>query len=419
MKVFVTSEGCSANFAEGEIIKGILSEKHEIVDSVENADAAVINTCTVKGDYRSVKKIAQLHETNPKMKLVLSGCVTKEVINQIECICPTVSVVTTNNIDKIEDALRKKIILAEKTKLIKLSLPRKRDNSIVGIVPICQGCLDSCSYCSTKLSKGSLFSYPEQQIISECKRFIDDDCKELWITAQDTCCYGFDIGTNLSELLKKITALEGEFKIRVGMGNPRHVKKFLSEFIEAMQHPKIFRFVHIPVQAGSNSELKRMQRGHTAEDFVDLVSALRAKIPEITVSTDIIVGFPEETEEEFNASVELIKKIKPDVLNISRFAPRPGTKAALMPQINGRISKDRSRILTEVFQKIAEHNKQKWLGWQGTIVIDESGKNSTSVGRNKFYIPVVVENIYPLGTALEVEIADTAVHYLKGKVIKH
>jgi MiaB-like tRNA modifying enzyme len=417
MKVYVTSEGCSANFAEGEMIKGLLEKNHEIINSLENANAAIINICTVKGDYRSIKQIQTIHNNHPNIKIIITGCITDEVIKEVERFDPDVSVITTYNINKIEEALNKKLILKEKNKLIKLSMPRKRDNPLIGIVQICSGCLDFCAYCSTKLAKGTLFSYPEDEIIKECKTLIDDNCKELWITAQDTCCYGSDTGSDLAKLLKKITKLDGQFKIRVGMGNPRHVKKFINEFVDIMQHPKIFKFVHIPVQAGSNSELKRMQRGHTVEDFIDLTTALRTTIPDITISTDIIVGFPEETDDEFQASVNLIKKIKPDVLNISRFASRPGTKAAIMPhQIHGRDSKERSRVLTEEFKKIAKENKHKWLNKKQKIIIDE--KDKANMGRNDYYVPVAIEGDYPLGTILEVQIIDSTTHCLKGKVIK-
>lgn len=415
MRVYVQSEGCSANFSEGEQIKGILSKKHELTDR-DSAEVIVLNICTVKGDSRALKEIREALGHNFK-RIVISGCVTEKIMKETEH--ERVSIVTTKNIDRIEEALENRTVLKDERKIVKLGLPRKRDNKTIGIVQIASGCLDNCAYCSTKQTKGTLYSFPEEQILEEVKRTVEEGCKEIWITAQDTACYGFDKGTDIAELLEKIAEIPGEFQVRVGMGNPRHLKKYKKRLIQAMKHPKIFKFMHLPVQSGSNAVLRRMQRGHSADDYEQLVNELREEIPDMTISTDIIVGYPGETEKEFEESTALIERTRPDVLNISRFAARPGTKAAEMDgQINGGASKERSRKLTKIFEHIAHEQNKRWEGWEGEIIIDEKGKKGTMTGRNNAYKTVVVEGEHEIGTRMKVRIKEAHMYYLEGS-LKH
>jgi len=419
MKVYVESQGCSANFSEGEQLKGLIAKQNTLADSADDADSLVLNICTVKGDYRVLKQLTRIKEQYPGKKLVVTGCVTDSIRDDIEKLDPNASILGTYNIDRINDALLNKTTSTGMQKLVKLDIPRKRDNPVVGIVQICSGCLDACAYCSTKLTKGHLFSYPEHMVLREVKKCIEDGCKEIWLTGQDTCCYGFDTNTDIVELLEKITQIDGAFMVRVGMGNLRHVRKYKDRFIEVMKHPKIFRFVHIPVQSGNDEVLRTMLRGHGVQDYYDLVNDLREAIPDITLSTDIIVGYPGETKEQFEGSLSLVEQSMPDAVNIARFAARPNTRAAKLPdQIHGKVSKERSRKLTTLFHRVAAKRNAAWLNWEGVITISEHGKNNTSVGKNYAYKNVVVDEVYPLGTRLFVRIEHTHVFYLKGEIVE-
>jgi MiaB/RimO family radical SAM methylthiotransferase len=244
------------------------------------------------------------------------------------------------------------------------------------------------------------------------EKCVADGCKEIWITGQDTCCYGFDRGTNLARLLKMVVDVPGDFKVRVGMGNPRHVPKYLAELVEVMKHPKIFKFLHIPVQAGNNEVLKAMRRGHTVETFIDIVNAVRKEIPEMTISTDIIVGYPTETEEQFEDTLKLVENVKPDVINIARFSPRPGTAAATMQgQVHGNVMKERSRQLTDVYRKVSAERNKQWLGWEGEVIVDEKVKEGVSA-RNYAYKTIVIRKDIPLGTVLKVKITEASTYFL-------
>src|SRR5579863_51810 len=292
------------------------------------------------------------------------------------------------NLDKIvpmiHDALEgRRSEAIEYRKLVKLGMPRTRRNQAIGIVEIASGCLSSCTFCQVKLVKGTVFSYPESQIVEEAATLIRSGAKEVWLTSTDNSAYGRDSKTTLAKLLEKICALEGDFKVRVGMMNPLLTRgKMLDDLISSFLHPKVFKFLHLPVQSGSNRILSLMQRGYSIEDYYATVEAFRAAIPRLTLSTDMIVGFPTETEEDFQASLDLLKSSRPDVLNLSRLGAREGTKASLMEgQVAPEISKDRSRRMTLLWRKLALENNQKWVGWQGVAIVDEKVNKGAYVAR--------------------------------------
>jgi MiaB/RimO family radical SAM methylthiotransferase len=202
------------------------------------------------------------------------------------------------------------------------------------------------------------------------------------------------------------------------MMDPNNIILILDDLTEILKSNKIFKFLHIPVQSGNDEILKKMKRLYTIDEFKKIIKKLRKEIPEITISTDIICGFPSETKEQFNDSLKLIEEIKPDVLNISRFWLRPGTKAANMEnQIHGNLTKQRSQLLTKEFNKISFEKNKKWIGWKGPILIDEKGKDNSFVGRNYCYKPVVVKsNKDLLGKKINIKVNEVTNHTLRGKV---
>ncbi len=298
-----------------------------------------------------------------------------------------------------------------------LKLPRVRKNPIVEILPINRGCLGACTFCKTKQARGNLVSYPIPEIIQEAKKAVQEGVKEIWLTSQDTFCYGFDIGTDLPALLQELTALPGDFKIRIGMGNPDHIPKIGERLAELYKHPKIFKFLHIPLQAGHDDILQQMRRRYTVQDFIITVEKFRREIPELNVMTDIIVGYPTETDEHFWGTLEAVRKITPDSINISRFWPRPGTPAAELQELSGEIVKHRSRVLTDIFHNLSKLQNERWLGWKGTIIIDEKGHEEGQwIGRNYAYKQVIVEGNYKLGDVVTVQIGKTGIFDLRGEV---
>lgn len=353
-KIFIITYGCTANYDNTAIIKGILSaKKHSFATTPENADVIIINSCIVKGV--TANKVRSTIRRFKKKNLVITGCMAEPEYELIKKLAPRASLVNTFHITKISDAVSDAIaktgsLYLGKRREEKLGLPKIFDNKVS--IQIAEGCIDSCFFCETKLAKGHVKSFSPEKIANELKKYVAAGNKSINITSTDNSCYGLDIKTNLPKLLDNLVSIKGNFKLRIGMMNPGHVKPYLKELIGVYKNKKIVKFLHIPVQSGSNNILKDMNRNHTNDDFRFIVNEFRKAIPGINISTDIIVGYSTEKEEDFEQTLNLIREIKPDVLNISKFAPRPGTKAAKLKQIPTEIIKERSRILTKEFRKI-------------------------------------------------------------------
>jgi threonylcarbamoyladenosine tRNA methylthiotransferase CDKAL1 len=423
--IYFQTHGCSTNLSESEVMMGLLKEaKFELVDELDKADILVINICTAKGEETAIRNIRKLGEEFPDKKLIVAGCITKIILKEVRIIREDVSFISTHNIKSIvsvvEEVLNGNLIEATgRDDYKKINLPKIRRNPVVGIVPILNGCANYCAYCSVKYVKGKLLSYDMGDVEVEALKSLRGGCKELWITSQDNAAYMLEQEevSKLPELVNELVKIDKKFLMRIGMMNPMHLLDILGPMIDAYKNPKVFKFLHVPVQSGNDEILKLMKRKYSVSDFKNIVSAFRKAIPDITISTDIICGFPTETEEQFNDSLELIKEIKPDVLNISRFQARTGTEAFKMDgQIHGRTTKERSRLLTEIFLNIARMNNEKWLNWEGTVLIDEKGKNDTFVGRNSSYRPVIVRGV-KLGDIVKVKVNSVTPFDLRAELI--
>ena len=337
MKVCILTYGCVANKDNEAIIKGLLKDCTFVNES--EADVVILNTCIVKGvtQNKVESKIRSIDK-----KLVITGCMPKAYTERCKELAPNASLLSTQNIKFIKDAIENKIIKVDYRKEKKLGLDKQFQGD--ASVQISEGCVSECAYCATKLAKGTLYSYPIKEIVSEVKKYNG----RVNLTATDTGCYGFDINLTLVDLLKELK----DYNVRIGMMNPKHLLKYVNEFVEVMNNSKMFKFAHIPIQSGSNKVLKEMNRGYTVEQFKTLVQKLRT-IKGIHIATDIIVGYPTETEDDFKDTIELIKEVKPEVLNVSKFASRKNTKASKLQQLNTKIVKKRSMELNRVYNNIS------------------------------------------------------------------
>ncbi|MEM5870147.1 MAG: tRNA (N(6)-L-threonylcarbamoyladenosine(37)-C(2))-methylthiotransferase [Candidatus Aenigmatarchaeota archaeon] len=423
VKVYLEAYGCPSNTADFEIACGLLKQSgFEIAKDEKESSLNVIFTCVVKQQTfnKMLHKIREFSKL--KKPLIVAGCMAKTDAKLIEKINPRASILAPDNVEKMVDVVKatlqgERVVLIQDLKNPKLGLPRCRRNPLVGIVQIARGCTSNCSYCYEPY-RSKLFSYPLQGIVEEVKKAVADGCREIWLTSLDCGCYGFDIGTNLAELLGEVRKIEGKFFVRVGMANPLHVKKILKELVEAYQDEKIFKFLHLPLQSGSNRILKLMNRGYEAKDFVKIVKKFRKTFPQLTLSTDIIAGFPSETEKDFLATVKILEKVKPEVVNLSKFGSRPRTEAAKMEQLDAKTINERSLKLSELIRKISLERNKEWVGWRGEALVDEIGKKKTFVARNFAYKPIVLktrEEIF--GKFVEVEIKEARENFIVAKKI--
>ncbi|MBW3020834.1 tRNA (N(6)-L-threonylcarbamoyladenosine(37)-C(2))-methylthiotransferase [Candidatus Woesearchaeota archaeon] len=411
-KIFFKTSGCSNNQAESEIMKGLTSEYFGLADNIEDAEIVVFNICTVKGDDVALASIKKIKEEFPNKILIIGGCVPEHMIKNIRKVDPNCGILNTHNLDKILEVIEETlnnnpIQVMSPERINKTRFKRIRTNKLIGIIPISNSCLGSCTYCSVKPIKGDYYSFPVEEIVEDIENALKDGCKEIWITSQDNGCYGMDIGTNLVELLQRIVEIPGDYYIRLGMMNPDHIYPFFDELVEVMKDKKFFKFVHIPVQSGSDEVLKKMNRHYTIKQFKEIVSKFREEIPMINIASDMIVGFPEETGKDFDETMKLIKDIQFDVLNVSKFRKRLGTKAYNMEQVDPEVIKQRANRAMTAFQWGSFENNKKWVGWEGIILLDEEGTNNSLVGRNIFYKPIIIPNEdgrFSLGQKLKVKI---------------
>jgi MiaB-like tRNA modifying enzyme len=419
-KIWVEAYGCSASFSDSEMISGlIVNGGHTLVNNSEESDLNVIVTCSVK-DATAAKMVHRIKESNSK-PLVVAGCLPKAEQKTVEKFAENASLLGPNSIGKTLQVIKstldgQKIVALEDTDISKIGLPKIRLNSAIGIVEIASGCMSECTFCQTKLSKGDLKSYRIGDIVRQVKTEISDGCNEVWLTSTDNGCYGLDIGADLPELVNTISEIDKNFFIRVGMMNPMYMPKIRDGLLKSFESNKVFKFLHVPVQSGSNKVLNDMKRGHTEQTFRDITQQFRRKFDKFTISTDIIVGFPTETEEDFEQTLKLLEDTKPDIVNLSRYSQRPGTDAAEMNQIDVIEVKRRSKIVSELINKISKENNRNWIGWEGQVTFDEEHEGQIR-GRNFAYKPIFVKEEPKIGQISNVKIIDTTTHSLIGQIM--
>lgn len=300
-----------------------------------------------------------------------------------------------------------------------LNLPKIRKNPLIEIIAISTGCLNQCTYCKTKHARGQLGSYPPDEIVARAVRAFEDGICELWITSEDTGAYGRDIGTNLPELLwRLIDVIPENCMMRVGMTNPPYILEHLDEMSKILRHPKVYSFLHIPVQSGSDQVLADMKREYTRADFEHVVNYLRERVPDLTIATDIICGFPTETEEDFEETLTLCRKYKFPSLFINQFFPRPGTPAARMQRVPTQQVKARTKKLTDLFYSYEPYEKQ--VGKQSYVLVTEVAHDKLHyVGHNKFYGQVLLPKREEyMGTMILVRITEATKFSMKGEHVE-
>jgi MiaB-like tRNA modifying enzyme len=401
------------------MISGLIQNGgHTLANNSTDSDLNIVVTCSVK-DSTANKMMYRINSLKTK-PLIVAGCLPKAEKDTIEKFSENASLLGPNSLGKTLQVINStlkgtKQIALEDSDLSKVGLPKVRLNPAVGIIEIANGCMSECTFCQTKISKGDLNSYRLGDIVRQVQTEINEGCKEVWLTSTDNGCYGFDIGTDLPSLVNAIVDIPNEFMIRVGMMNPMYMPRIKEKLIESFDNDKVFKFLHIPVQSGSDKVLHDMKRGHTAGTYREIVNKVKERFSEFTISTDIIVGFPSETEEDFQKTISLLDETKPDVVNLSKYSARPGTDAAELKQIDAAEVKRRSKIIFEQISKLSMESNRKWIGWKGKVLFDETIDEGIK-GRNFAYKPVFVDGEIKIGQAYTVEIIDATVKRLVGKI---
>lgn len=411
MRYYVESYGCSMNQGEGRQLSSRLAQLGHIETSEPGeADLVILNTCTVieTTENKMVRRLVHLESEGKKV--LVTGCMAKAqplIIGQASSdalILPPEDYAQFSRV--IDDNFGS-------------SAPvMKPKTGITEVLPVSQGCKGVCTYCITKLARGDLRSHPIDGLVAEFNELLDDGAKEVLLSAQDTACYGMDIGTDLPSLLRELLRRPGDYRIRIGMMNPDRVIPILPDLLEVMRDDRVYKFLHLPLQSASDKILSRMGRRYTYDIYRNIVAQVRTAFPEITLATDVINGFPGEEEEDHQMTMQALRDLQAETVNVTRFSPRPGTAAARYPnRLRSSLSKERSRETTELRFQVADGRNALSVGKVFRVMATEKGKGRSTITRTDSYRPVIVQGVYPLGTVMSVKIIGHAPTHLFGELV--
>lgn len=457
---YIATYGCTYNSADSDKMKRVLIDVGYSQQDIQKAKILILNTCAVKLPteqkiIETIKKYSsiiqkkaidieqyhnmisdeetegledtQIQEINAEI-LIIAGCLpfisnsTLEIIKKI--IPERGGILSPKSITRIHELIKriqngeKKVIISQETLKEKEIIPPYITQGQSGAaIQIAEGCSGNCAYCCTKNARGKLCSFSPESIISTIQTLNKEGIKEFYITAQDLGAYHYQ-DEKLHDLLAKILSIQSNFKLRLGMMNPEYLKTHIDKIIELLKDKRIYRFIHIPVQSGSDNILKIMRRKYTIKDFNDIVQKLQKFDPNISISTDIICGFPGENEQDWSQTIELIKNLKPAVLNISKYTVRPDTEAKKMVQLPSKEIKKRSIELTALYDMIAQEIGKQRIGTVEEVFVSEKNPDipDNFTARNIYYHSIVIKNV-ELGKRYKVKITDYKFHYYFAEVI--
>ena len=423
MKVYIDSYGCTFNKADGQIMAGVLNENNiDLVDNIDDADVIIVNTCYVKlpTENKIVYKIQQLQKNYPDKKIIVGGCMVEIDPEKLDGTGPDCSWIGPHQLNKVADVVKQTYcgeVIRECgfSKESKVGVPKVTDDSLIHIIQICEGCLGACAFCCTRFARGPLNSYPIADIVAEAKEAIENGACEIQLTAQDTAAFGRDSGEKLSTLIKEVANLDGDFRVRVGMMHPKNILNDVDEIIDAIKEPKVYNFIHLPIQSGSDKVLKEMRRGHTIDQYLEIVNKFKNEIPDLTLATDIIVGYPTENDDDFLKTVDLLNEVKPSLIHLSKYQHRKGAISSSLKEIPPKIMKERSKFLSQIKSEITKQENEELLNSHQNVLIVEIGSKGGFIGKTDSYIPVIVDDVN-LGEFVEVKITHATATYLKGIV---
>lgn len=402
-KYCVVTYGCQMNLHESEKISGILSGMGmSAVNEPENADVVVFNTCCIRDTAErralgNIGKMKELKKKNKNLLIVVTGCMTQQngfAENMKERYQYVDVILGTHNISDLENQIR---IRLEKKKRVAAVLdtdgyiddettPVTRTSFPNAWVNINYGCNNFCTYCIVPYVRGRERSRDMKSIISECKKLINDGYKEITLLGQNVNSYGNDVpdeNVNFANLLREVAKIDGKFRIRFMTSHP---KDLTEDVVKAIRdNDKICNNIHLPIQAGSNSVLKNMNRRYTCEHYLGLINMIRRYLPDCGITTDIMVGFPYETEEDFLDTMDIVEKVRFSTAFTFIYSVRKGTKAAEMPQIPYEIKQNRIKRLIARQNEITEEISKDYVGNVYEILVEgmQEKKNGYVVGRTE------------------------------------
>ncbi len=400
MKIYFESYGCTVEKSESSLYlnKLLMDKNNQLVNKPEDADLSVIGTCVVikHTEDKMVRRISDLSKKSEKVKVL--GCLSTVNGNTLES--ENIEVLKPDEFRDFYRGYFDDVTI---------------NSDIYDGIPINQGCTGHCNFCISHIARGKLLSRNIDKIVNQVKMELDRNIKEIRISSLDTAAYGKDINTDLAELINNITEINNNFKLRVGMMEPRNTYDILNKLINSYKNEKVFKFLHLPVQNADNRILNAMNREYTVEESVEIIKQFRNSFKDINIATDIILGYYNDDDTSFERTFKFIESSEPDILNVTRFSPRPYTPDYNKKPLNSNKLKEWSRELIELHDIIMNKKLDKFLGKEERAIVTEEGKNNTMVARDDNYRPVILSSKYRKYDTVYCKIISHGNNYLIGE----
>ena len=437
-KVFIRTFGCQMNEYDSAKLRKILEAQYESVDSPEAADLVLVNTCSVRDKpeqklYSYLGQMKELKEQKPGMLIGVGGCVAQQEGYKIVKRSKTVDFVFgTHNLSLVPSLILKReegagpqVAVDYRDEWEELPLGLVDGNRISALVSISRGCNKSCTYCIVPTTRGKEVSRDPSEIEREVRIAAHRGAREIVLLGQTVNSYGLDLAPRLkfADLLNRISQIVGIERIRFTSPHPQEVRK---DFIELVTtNPKICHHIHMPLQSGSNPILKAMNRNYRRERYLEIIGELKERVPDMAITTDIIVGFPGETEEDFQQTLEVMDLVQFENSYSFMFSPRPGTIAAGLEDTVAPEEKLRRLQLLQAKQElIASARLASWVGKRGQILLDQRSAQSEDIFQGRLSQNILVnlegsDETLKLGDLIDVEITSASRFTLKGRPVKN
>ncbi len=423
-RVYIETYGCALNRGDtGLIIDVLRSRGHTIVERLEEAEVFIVNTCTVRSETESrmIDRIKALKEIAAASggKLVVAGCMAKAQPYLVAKAVPEASIVSPQNASRIylavESPSRTLLLVGERDRAVVAKCLMDR----VGLIAIQEGCLGNCSFCIVKNARRRIVSYPLEAVVKAAEDLVSLGAVEIELAGQDTGVYGLDIYGKqaLPLLIKSVAEVSGDFMVRVGMLNPNTIIPIVDELMDALRHRKVYKFLHIPIQSGSDRVLRAMNRSYTVDECRSLIKELRSKVPDIAIATDIIVGHPGESDEDFEETLRIVEELDFDRVHIAQYTSRSNTASAALRQVNSKLRKKRLRNLNKVVERVCFKKHEAMVGSIVEAFVTEK-KGDSYTARTINYTPLVFKSGSDLrGKWVEILVKSATFFDLRGEVV--
>jgi tRNA-2-methylthio-N6-dimethylallyladenosine synthase len=434
-KLHLITYGCQMNEYDSERVAGLLREqRYELTESASDADLILVNTCAIREKaedkvFSKLGELAKLKAQRPGVTVGVMGCMAQLHKGEIQRRAPQVDLVfgspaIARVAELVEQVRRERrhVLDTGEGPLVKITAKAASASRLKAYVTVMEGCEKHCTFCVVPTTRGRERSHTPQAIVAEVRGLVADGCREVTLLGQTVNAYGRDLtpATDLAALTAAMNDVAGLARIRFTTSNPYNLTPRLIDAVRDV--PKVCEWFHLPLQSGSDRVLARMNRGYTGAEYLALIDALRAAVSDISLSTDLIVGFPGETEDDFATTMEMVERVAYDNVFVFRYSPRPGTPAATMPdQVSADVKAERNARLLDVTTRVAQQRSRRRLGETVEVLVDGAAKKHAGelAGRTRCNRVVNFdgEGRVAVGDLARVHVTEVLPHSLRGVLV--